>query len=133
MTSPILLKAWFSNEITGLPFTNIFDHYRKSKDKSAKLTKAIEQLVESGILQKDIKDTRYIVTARKETYLKTSPATVRRNPNMLNYLQSIGINIDTYEHAYLSSRLPMNMELTSFAVDFILSNDDYLEFRHLII
>ena len=131
MASPILLKAWFSNEVTGLPFTNLFVHYRKSKTKALKLTKAVDQLVANGILQTGIKDNRHIVTARKETYLKTSPAAIRRDTNMLDYLQSIGVNIDDYEHAYLSSPLPTNMELTTVAVDFILSNDDYLEFCHL--
>lgn len=131
MTSPILLKAWFSNPITGLPFTNLFTSYRKSTEKTLKLTQAIEQLVTNGILQKGIKETRHIVTARKETYLKTSPATIRRNAHMLNYLESIGINIDTYEHVYLSSPLPMNMELTACTVDLILSDKDYLEFCHL--
>jgi hypothetical protein len=131
MASPILLKAWFSNPITGLPFTNLFTSYRKSMEKTLKLTQAIDQLIVNGILQKGVKDTRHIVTARKETYLKTSPATIRRNTHMLNYLQSIGVDIDIYEHVYLSSPLPMNMELTTVTVDLILSDNDYLEFCHL--
>lgn len=131
MTSPILIKAWFNNVITGLPFTTLFTNYRKSTEKTLKLTQAIEQLVAHGLLQKGIKHTRHIVTARKETYLKTSPVTIRQNPNMLDYLQSIGIDIDNYEHVYLISPLPMNMELTSYTVDSILSNNDYIEFCHL--
>ncbi|CAF1534404.1 unnamed protein product [Adineta ricciae] len=131
MKSPILIKAWFNNEITGLPFTKIFIHYRKSKAKMSKLHQAIDDLVRSGILRKGFQNTRYIVTARKETYLKTSPATIRGNTDMLDYLQSIGINIDTYEHVYLSSSLPMNMELTTFAINSILFNDDYIEYCHL--
>ncbi|CAF4283406.1 unnamed protein product [Rotaria sp. Silwood2] len=131
MTSPILIKAWFSNEITGLPFTKIFIYYRKAKSKMSKLTNAIDELVRYGILQKGVKDNRYVVIARKETYLKTSPATIRRNTRMLNYLQSIGVDIDTYEHTYLSSPLPMNMELTASAVNLIISDDDYLEYCHL--
>ena len=131
MTSPILIKAWFNNPITGLPFTNLFTNYRKSIEKTVKLTQAIEHLVACGLLQKGIKDTRHIVTARKETYLKTSPVTIRQNPNMLNYLQSIGIDIDNYEQVYLTSPLPINMELTACTVDLILSNNDYIEFCHL--
>ncbi|CAM4830210.1 unnamed protein product [Rotaria magnacalcarata] len=131
MTSPILLKAWFNNEITGLPFTKIFIHYRKAKSKMPKLINAIDELVRYGILQKGVKDNRYVVIARKETYLKTSPATIRRNTRMLNYLQSIGVDIDTYEHTYLSSPLPMNMELTVSAVNLITSDDDYLQYCHL--
>ena len=131
MTSPILLKAWFSNEITGLPFTKLFVSYHKSETKALKLTNAINRLVSNGILQKGIKQTRHVVTARKETYIKTSPVTIRHDTSMLDYLQSIGIDIDKYEHTYLSSPLPMNMELTTTAVDLILSNDDYLEFCHL--
>ncbi|CAF4959770.1 unnamed protein product, partial [Rotaria magnacalcarata] len=46
---------------------------------------------------------------------------------MLSYLQSIGINIDTYEHFYLSSPLPTDMQLTEFAVNMIVSNADSIE------
>lgn len=131
MTSPILIKAWFNNLITGLSFTSLFVNYRKSIEKTLKLTQAIERLVAYGLLQKGTKDTRHIVSARKETYLKTSPVTIRQNPNMLNYLQSIGIDIDNYEQIYLTSPLPINMELTTCTVDFILSNNDYIEFCHM--
>ncbi|CAF1225115.1 unnamed protein product [Rotaria sordida] len=131
MTSPILVKAWFNNEITGLPFTKIFCNYRKSKSKVSKLIETIDELVQHGILKKGVNDNRHVVAARKETYLKTSPVTIRANNRMLDYLQSIGIDIDTYEHAYLSSPLPMNMELTTFAVNLILSDDDYIEYCHL--
>ncbi|CAF0767955.1 unnamed protein product [Adineta steineri] len=71
-----------------------------------------------------VKDNRYAVTARKETYLKTSSATIRGDTDMLNYLQSIGVDIDTYEHVYLSSPLLINMELTTFTTNFILFDDD---------
>jgi len=131
MTSPILIKAWFNNEITGLPFTKIFSNYRKSKNKLSKLNQAVDELVQYGILKKGAKDNRHVVTARKETYLKTSPATIRGNTDMLNYLQSIGVDIDTYEHVYLSSPLPMHMELTTFAVNLILFDNDYIEYCHL--
>jgi hypothetical protein len=131
MTSPILIKAWFSNEITGLPFTKLFINYRKSKSKMSKLTNAVNELLQFGILQKGVKDNLYVVVARKETYLKTSPSTIRGNTNMLDYLQLIGVDIDTYEHVYLSSPLPMNMELTTFAVNLILSDNDYIEYCHL--
>ncbi|CAF1344855.1 unnamed protein product [Rotaria sordida] len=131
MTSPILIKAWFSNEITGLPFTKIFINYRKSKNKMSKLIQAADELVQFGILKKGAKDNRHVVAARKETYLKTSPATIHGNTGMLDYLQSIGVDIDTYEHVYLSSPLPMNMELTTFAINLIISDDDYLEYYHL--
>jgi hypothetical protein len=67
-----------------------------------KLTKAIDRLIEFDVIQKGIGRERYIITARKETYMKTPPATIRRNANMLSYLQSIGINIDT-----------MNMRISS--------------------
>ncbi|CAF0827375.1 unnamed protein product [Adineta steineri] len=131
MTSPILIKAWFNNEITGLPFTKIFSNYRKSKGKLSKLIQAVDELLTNGILKKGIQNTRHIVTARKETYLKASPATIRGDSNMINYLLLIGIDIDTYEHVYLSSPLPMNMELTTSAVNSILFNDDYIEYCHL--
>ncbi|CAF1449530.1 unnamed protein product [Adineta ricciae] len=131
MTSPILVRAWFNNEITGLPFTKTFNNYRKSKGKLPKLNQAISELVQNGILKKGIQNTRHIVGARKETYLKTSPATIRSNIDMLNYLASIDIDIDTYEHVYLSSPLPMIMELTTFATNAILFNDDYIEYCHL--
>lgn len=131
MTSPIIIKAWFNNEITGLPFTKIFSNYRKSKTKSSKLYQAIDELVQHGILKKGAKDNRHVVTARKETYLKTSPATIRGNIDMLNYLQSIGVDVDTYERVYLSSPLPMSMELTTFAVNLILFDNDYIEYCHL--
>ena len=94
-TSPILIKAWFNNEITGLPFTKIFIHYRKSKGKMSKLNQTIHKLIRNVILKKGIQNTRYIVTARKETYFKTSPATIRGNTDMLDYLHSISIDIDT--------------------------------------
>ncbi|UJR11956.1 hypothetical protein I4U23_016134 [Adineta vaga] len=131
MTSPIVIKAWFSNEITGLPFTKIFINYRRSKNKMSKLIQAVDELVQNGILKKGAKDNRHIVTARKETYLKASPATIRGDNDMVNYLLSIGIDIDTYEHVYLSSPLPMNMELTTFAVNSILFDDNYIEYCHL--
>ncbi|CAF0973081.1 unnamed protein product [Adineta ricciae] len=131
MTSPILVKAWFSNEITGLPFTKTFSNYRKSKNKTAKLIRAVNDLIHHDILRKGFQNTRHIVGARKETYLKASPATIRGNVDMLTYLQSIGVDIDTYEHVYLSSPLPMNMELTTFTVNSILFNDDYVEYCHL--
>ncbi|CAF1538143.1 unnamed protein product, partial [Adineta ricciae] len=131
MTSPILVRAWFNNEITGLPFTKTFKNYRKSKSKLPKLNQAVDELVQNDILKKGFQNTRHIVAARKETYLKTSPATIRGNSNMLGYLQSISVDIDTYEHVYLSSPLPMNMELTTFATNVILFNDDYVEYCHL--
>ncbi|CAF1527429.1 unnamed protein product [Adineta ricciae] len=131
MTSPILIKAWFSNEIMGLPFTKIFINYRKSKKKMSKLAEAVDELVRHGILRRGLQNTRHIVTARKETYLKASPATIRGNADMLTYLESIGVDIGTYEHVYLSSPLPMNMELTTFAINSILFNDDYVEYCHL--
>ncbi|CAF1517353.1 unnamed protein product [Adineta ricciae] len=131
MTSPILIKAWFSNDITGLPFTKIFSSYRKSKNKMSKLSRAVDELVQNDILRKGLQNTRHIVAARKETYLKASPTTIRGNADMLNYLLSIGIDIDTYEHTYLSSPLPMHMELTTFAVNSILFNDDYIQYCHL--
>ncbi|CAF4390507.1 unnamed protein product, partial [Rotaria magnacalcarata] len=43
----------------------------------------------------------------------------------------IGINIDTYEHFYLSSPLPTDMQLTEFAVNMIVSNADSIEIYHL--
>ncbi|CAF4536116.1 unnamed protein product [Rotaria magnacalcarata] len=131
MASPILLKAWFSNEITGLPFTSIFISYRKWKKKTIRLTNATDNLIKFGLLKKDIGRDRHIVTARKETYMKVPPATIRSSTNMLSYLQSIGINIDTYEHFYLSSPLPTDMQLTEFAVNMIVSNADSIEICHL--
>ncbi|CAF1251304.1 unnamed protein product [Didymodactylos carnosus] len=131
MASPILLKAWFSNEATGLPFTSLFLNYRKSKSKMVRLTNAIQNLIQFRILPKGIGRDRHIVTARKETYMKAPPATMRSNANMLVYLQSIGIDLDEYVHFYLSSPLPTDMKLTEFAVNMILSNDDYIEICHL--
>ncbi|CAF1415469.1 unnamed protein product [Rotaria magnacalcarata] len=80
---------------------------------------------------KSIGRDRHIVTARKETYMKVPPATIRSSTNMLSYLQSIGINIDTYEHFYPSSPLPTDMQLTEFAVNMIVSNADSIEISHL--
>ncbi|CAF0904895.1 unnamed protein product [Adineta steineri] len=70
MISPVLLKVWFSNEIIGLPFTEIFVHYQKSKNIMLKLIQAIDELIQFGILKKGVKDNRHVVTARKETYLR---------------------------------------------------------------
>ncbi|CAF4569317.1 unnamed protein product, partial [Didymodactylos carnosus] len=123
--------AWFSNEATGLPFTSLFLNYRKSKSKMIRLTNAIDNLIQFRILQKGIGRDRHIVTARKETYMKAPPATIRSNANMLVYLQSIGIDLEEYVHFYLSSPLPADMKLTEFAVNMILSNDDYIEICHL--
>ncbi|CAF1344887.1 unnamed protein product [Rotaria sordida] len=64
----------------------------------SKLIQAADELVQFGILKKGAKDNRHVVAARKETYLKTSPATIHGNTGMLDYLQSIGVDIDTYEH-----------------------------------
>lgn len=131
MTSPIIVKARFSNEITGLPFTSLFSNYRKSTEKNLKLNNAIDQLVTHSILIKGIQRERHILTARKETYLKASPATIRSNERMLTYLHSINIDINIYERIYLSSPLPIDMELTPFAVNYLLSNNDFLEYCHL--
>ena len=50
---------------------------------------------------------------------------------MLTYLRSVGIDVDTYEHVYHSSPLPMYMELTTFGVNSILFNDYYVEYCRL--
>jgi hypothetical protein len=131
MASPIILKAWFNNVVTGLPFTTLFANYRKSKDKSTRLANAIANLVQIGILQAGIGHNRHIVTARKETYMKVPPIIIRSNTDMLDYLQSIGIDLNSYEHFYLSSPLPANMELTDSTVNMILSDDNYIEICHL--
>ncbi|CAF4270628.1 unnamed protein product [Rotaria magnacalcarata] len=97
MASPILLKAWFSNEITGLPFTSIFISYRKSKKKTIRLTNAIDNLIKFGLLKKGIGRDRHIVTARKETYMKVPPATIRSTQiaerftqHMVQYRMALG-------------------------------------------
>ncbi|CAF2130827.1 unnamed protein product, partial [Rotaria magnacalcarata] len=105
--------------------------YRKWKKKTIRLTNAIDNLIKFGLLKKGIGRDRHIVTARKETYMKVPPATIRSSTNMLSYLQSIGINIDTYEHFYLSSPLPTDMQLTEFPVNMIVSNADSIEICHL--
>ena len=131
MSSPILLKAWFSNPVTGLQFTSLFRGYRKSKEKHARLMNAIDYLVESNLLTKGIHDSRHIVTARKETYLKTPPAVIRANPNLIAAMKYVGVDIDEYEHAYLSSPLPQNMELTKSTITMIFSTDGFIPVAHL--
>ncbi|CAF4753459.1 unnamed protein product, partial [Rotaria magnacalcarata] len=103
----------------------------KVEEKTIRLTNAIDNLIKFGLLKKGIGRDRHIVTARKETYMKVPPATIRSSTNMLSYLQSIGINIDTYEHFYPSSPLPTDMQLTEFAVNMIVSNADSIEISHL--
>ena len=131
MTSPIILKGWFNNEITGLPFTSLFANYRKSKTKSLRLAEAITNLIRMGILVKGLGHDRHIVSARKETYMKVPPSIIRSNGDMLDYLLSIHIDLNSYEQFYLSSSLPIDLELTDTAVNMILSDDNYIEVCHL--
>ncbi|CAF5075883.1 unnamed protein product, partial [Rotaria magnacalcarata] len=49
-------------------------------------TNAIDNLIKFGLLKKGIGRDRHIVTARKETYMKVPPATIRSSTNMLFYL-----------------------------------------------
>ena len=92
---------------------------------------AIKYLVECDLLTKGVHHSRHIVSARKETYLKKPPAAIRTNPNLLAALKDVGIDIDKYEHSFLSSPLPKNMELTNSAVAMILSTDDFVPVVHL--
>lgn len=119
------------NTVTGLQFTNLFSGYRKSKEKNARLINAIDYLLESNLLTKGIHDSRHIVTARKETYLKTPPGVIRANPKLIAAMKYIGLDIDEYEHFYLSSPLPQNMELTKSTISMIFSTDDFIPVAHL--
>ena len=131
MTSPILSKAWFNNMITGLPFTGIFKNYPKSKSKIIRLADAINYLINSGLMQNGIGNKKHLVGARKETFMKTPPHVIRIDQDKLSALQSIDINIDEYEHIYMNSSLPANMESTEEAIKLILSNDEYIQVAHL--
>ena len=131
MASPIILTAWFSNFITGLPFTNPFGKYRKSKSKRDRLSGAIRYLINCDLLLEGCSASRHVVSARKETYLKKPPAVIRADPKLLGALESIGVDIDHYEHVYLSSPLPKNLELTETAIETILYDDDYVQAAHL--
>ncbi|CAF1480268.1 unnamed protein product, partial [Adineta steineri] len=103
MASPILSKAWFSNVLTGLPYT----------------------------VQNGIGDKRHLVGARKETLMKTPPCIIRTDKDKLAALESININIDEYEHIYMNSPLPTNMLLTDETIKLILSDNAYIPVLHL--
>lgn len=131
MASPIILTAWFSNFITGLPFTNPFGQHRKSKIKRKRLSDAIRCLIDCDLLLEGFDANRHVISARKQTYLKKTPAAIRANPQLLGALESFCIDIDQYENCYISSPLPKNLELTETAIETILCNDDYVEVAHL--
>ncbi|CAF1451835.1 unnamed protein product [Adineta steineri] len=131
MASPILSKAWFSNVLTGLPYTGIFKNYLKSKTKIIRLTDAINYLINTGLVQNGIGDKRHLVGARKETLRKTPPCIIRTDKDKLAALESININIDEYEHIYMNSPLPTNMLLTDETIKLILSDNAYIPVLHL--
>ncbi|CAF2060486.1 unnamed protein product [Rotaria magnacalcarata] len=120
MASPILLKAWFSNEITGLPFTSIFISYRKSKKKTIRLTNAIDNLIKFGLLKKGIGRDRHIVTARKETYMKVPPATIRSKN--INSQDVQGYNTNATRNNNVISPLRSSNNLLKSLASFHLSN-----------
>lgn len=131
MTSPILCKAWLNNVITGLPYTGVFKNYPRSKKKMTRLADAVNYLIDKGLIQHGTGNKKHLVGARKETFLKTPPCLIRTDHNKLLALQSININIDEYEHIYMNSLLPANMELTEETFNLILSNDEYIPIAHL--
>ncbi|CAF4574724.1 unnamed protein product [Rotaria socialis] len=131
MTSPILSKAWFTNPTTGLPYTGIFKNYAKSKSKMIRLTEAINYLVNTDLVQCGTGNKKHLVGARKETFIKIPPCIIRTDQKRLTALKSININIDQYEHIYMHSPLPTNMELTEETIKLILSNDNYIPIVHL--
>ena len=131
MASPILSKAWFNNPVTGLPYTSIFKNYGKSKAKMIRLANAVNYLINTGLIVKGAGHDRHLVSARKETFMKTPPSIIRGDANKLLALESIDINIDTYEHHYLNSPLPAHTELTEETIKLILSNDEYISIAHL--
>ena len=131
MSSPVLSKAWFNNPVTGLPYTGIFKNYGKSQTKIVRLANAVDYLIKTGLIQKGTGQNRHLVAARKETFFKTPPSLVCINPQKVAALESININIDTYEHMYMNSPLATNMELTEETVKMILSDDEYAPIAHL--
>ena len=133
MPSPNLLKAWLSNPVTGLQFTSFFCGYRKLEEKRTRIMNAIYYTAECDVLSKAVHHTRHIVTTRKETFMKKPPAVIRANLNLLAALKYVDLDIDQYEHSFVSSPLPKNVELTNSTIVMILSADDFIEVAHLSI
>ncbi|CAF3926473.1 unnamed protein product [Rotaria sp. Silwood1] len=131
MASPILSKAWFNNTITGLPYTGIFKNYTKSKSKMIRLNNALDYLVNNGLIECGTANKKHLVGARRETYMKTPPFNIRTDKNKLTALELININIDEYEHIYMNSPLPANIQLTEETIKLILSNEEYTPIVHL--
>ncbi|CAF1431870.1 unnamed protein product [Rotaria sordida] len=131
MASPILSKAWFNNSITGLPYTGIFKNYAKSKSKMIRLNNALGYLINNSLIQYGTGNKKHLVGARRETFMKTPPSNIRTDKNKLTALELININIDEYEHIYMNSPLPANIQLTEETIKLILSNEEYTPIVHL--
>jgi hypothetical protein len=131
MTSPIISKAWFNNPITGLPYTGIFKNYAKSKTKITRLTDALNYLIDTDLVQCGAGDKKHLVGARKETFMKTPPCVIRTDKRKLTALESINVDINEYEHIYMTSPLPTNMQITEETIRLILSKDEYIPVVHL--
>lgn len=131
MVSPILSKAWLNNPITGLPYTGIFKNYGKSLTKTSRLTDALNYLINADLIQSGAGNKKHLVGARKETLFKTPPCVIRADQDKLVALQSINIDIDKYEHIYMNSSLPANIELTEDTVKWILSKTEYIPVIHV--
>ena len=52
-------------------------------------------------------------------------------PTLLAAMKYVGVDIDQYEHSFLSLPLVKNMEMTKYTITMIHSTDDFIPVAHL--
>ncbi|CAF3923142.1 unnamed protein product [Rotaria sp. Silwood1] len=93
----------------------------------------LSPLIENGLLigGNFIKNGRHRKdNSQYSSYCKQLPSVIQNNPRIKQAFESLGLNMSHYETTFEHQRLPLGMEFTNEAIDFMKNNDGFVQYYH---